>query len=323
MFNGYYNALAHRWGAPSMPLCCVAIATSTHSQPHDRCVHLDRLNSSKPFGRDTRLGTIWYDFGFSPQESRKSVTALRVSRTRLGMRPGRAVGYGFEVPMIYALLRAALFSALALMSAVWPSQAASEAVKTTRAGGLEDTPLATVTTAVDAVISVLREKGGSRESRWTRISAIIEGSFDFQGMSRSVLAGEWRRATPEERRKFSDYFSQYIETTFRSRIEGYSDQRVEYISQRVRGDRATVETVMVSGKVRTPVTYKVRRSADAAPAGQWRAYDVVIEGVSLVANYRNTFAAIAKSEGMDGIIADVQRRIARHQRRASKSKTAN
>ena len=173
-------------------------------------------------------------------------------------------------------------------------------------------------TAVNAVVDVLRQSEGTRDERWARISRIIQAHFDFDGMSKRVLATEWRRATPEERKQFSDYFSQYLETTFRSQIEAYDDHRIEYVSERIKGDRATVESTVVSGKVRTPVTYKLRRTRDGAKPGEWLAYDVVIEGVSLVANYRNTFAAIIKSEGMDGVIADVQRRIAKHRRAAAR-----
>ena len=64
----------------------------------------------------------------------------------------------------------------------------------------------------------------------------------------------------------------------------------------------------MAGKASTPVSCKLRRFGDAHH-GRWRAYDVVIEGVSLVANYRNTFADIAKSEGVEGLIADVKMRL--------------
>ena len=111
-------------------------------------------------------------------------------------------------------------------------------------------------------------------------------------MSQSVLSTHWKRANLDERRQFTEYFSQYIETTFRDRIEAYSDQRIEYLGQKIRGERAIVNTDIISGRIRTPVTYKLRKDPESS---QWLAYDVVIEGVSLVANYRTTFAAIVKS----------------------------
>ncbi len=73
------------------------------------------------------------------------------------------------------------------------------------------------------------------------------------------------------------------------------------------GDRASVDTVIVAGAKEIPVTYRLRMNE-----GEWFAYDVVIEGVSLVNTYRDTFAAIARSEGMDGVLYDLKERIARH-----------
>ena len=181
------------------------------------------------------------------------------------------------------------------------------------------TPKVRVERAVGAVLEVLNDPRWTRAQRWQAISRIVEDNFDFRGMSRRVLGTQWRAATVEEREQFSEYFSQYLEETFRSKMERYSDHRVDYLGERIRGGRATVETVIRFGKVRTPVTYKLRRSK-SAKGGQWRAYDVVIEGVSLVASYRNTFAAIAKSEGMDGLIADVQRRIAKQERKQAESR---
>jgi len=176
-----------------------------------------------------------------------------------------------------------------------------------RAAGDYSTPLGRVQDSVDKVVAVLRDPSVSGEERWRRIAPIIDDSFDFQSMSQSVLAAHWKSASHEERRQFTEFFSQYIEQTYREKIEAYTDEQVVYKSETVNGDRAVVETVIVSGGTEIPVNYKLRNNN-----GQWYGYDVVIEGVSLVANYRATFAAIAKNEGMDGLLADIQQRIDRH-----------
>jgi phospholipid transport system substrate-binding protein len=182
-------------------------------------------------------------------------------------------------------------------------------------GVTEATPMARVKHAVGQVVAVLRQRTGTRDERWAQIAVVVQDNFDFDDMSQRVLATQWRRATPEERRKFSDYFAQYLEVTLRRQIEAYNDHRIDYVAERIRGGKATVETLVVSGKVRTPVTYKLAQGQSENTKRRWLAYDVVVEGVSLVANYRNTFAAIAKSEGLDGLIADVQRRVERHRRK--------
>ena len=75
----------------------------------------------------------------------------------------------------------------------------------------------------------------------------------------------------------------------------------------MRGKRAVVETIIKTDSTEIPVNYKLKNND-----GEWYAYDVIVEGVSLVNNYRNTFAVIVKNEGMDGLLSDIQRRIDRY-----------
>ena len=104
-------------------------------------------------------------------------------------------------------------------------------------------------------------------------------------MSHSVLATNWKKATPEEKADFIEFFSQYLENTYRKKIEGYTDEEVVFEGETVRGERATVETSIVTDTANIPVVYKMRQTD-----GDWYAYDVVVEGVSLVRNYRDTFS---------------------------------
>ena len=169
----------------------------------------------------------------------------------------------------------------------------------------DTSPTDTVKDAINHVIDELKGHSLEREQRWASIGRIINDRFDFRSMSQSVLATNWQEATTEEKRQFVEYFSQYLEDTYRTRIESYSDQRVEYLAEQVRKDRATVDTAVVTADKRIPVTYRLKQTK-----GTWVAYDVVIEGVSLVNNYRSTFSAIVKAGGMDGLLTDLEGRIA-------------
>ena len=168
-----------------------------------------------------------------------------------------------------------------------------------------DTPTDTVKGAINQVIAELQGHSLEREQRWASIGRIINDRFDFRSMSQSVLATSWQEATTEEKRQFVEYFSQYLEDTYRTKIESYSDQRVEYLAEQVRKDRATVDTAVLTSDKRIPITYRLKLTK-----GEWVAYDVVIEGVSLVNNYRSTFSAIVKAGGMDGLLTDLEGRIA-------------
>lgn len=169
------------------------------------------------------------------------------------------------------------------------------------------TPTAAVREAVEQIIVILQRKPQTRESEWKEIGSIIDARFDFRSMSQSVLATNWQGASKAEKRRFVEYFSQYLEETYRTKIQAYTNQHVEYGQETVNGNRATVNTFIVTDATRIPVNYKLRRNDD-----DWFAYDVVIEGVSLVNNYRDTFDAIVKSEGMDGLLRDLEQRIAKY-----------
>ena len=169
------------------------------------------------------------------------------------------------------------------------------------------TPTQTMKEAVSGVLKILKDDRLNREQRWLEIGKIIDTRFDFRSMSQSILATNWRTATVEEKRRFVEFFSQYLEDTYRTKIEAYAGQRVEYLGEQVRKDRAIVDTQIVADKVRIPITYRLKNND-----GEWFAYDVVIEGISLVNNYRSTFSAIIKSEGMDGLLLDLEGRIARY-----------
>ena len=166
-------------------------------------------------------------------------------------------------------------------------------------------PLDTVKRASDRIVAVLSDPEVPKAERWTYIAPVIRENFDFLSMSQNVLSREWKRASPEEQRRFVEYFSWYIEGTYRSKIEAYSGQRIEYTGEQVRGERAAVQSVIHAGDTRIPVGYYLRRGVD----GGWRAYDVTIEGVSLVNSYRESYAAIARTSGLDGVLSHVERRV--------------
>jgi phospholipid transport system substrate-binding protein len=169
------------------------------------------------------------------------------------------------------------------------------------------TPMGRVKDSVGRVITILKDKSLDRETSWQQIAAVIDDGFDFRSMSQSVLATNWKKASAEERSRFTEFFSQYIEETYRSRIEAYTDEEIIYKDEVIRGKKAIVETIIKTSSTEIPVNYKLKNND-----GEWFAYDVIVEGISLVNNYRNTFAVIVKNEGMDGLLSDIQRRIDRY-----------
>ncbi|MCU7959852.1 MAG: ABC transporter substrate-binding protein [gamma proteobacterium symbiont of Bathyaustriella thionipta] len=169
---------------------------------------------------------------------------------------------------------------------------------------IEKSPTVRVRAAVDEVLTIVTDQSKEKQDRSNEIKAVINYYFDFQTMSQSILATNWQRASKEEKQRFVDFFSEYIEESYLNTISSYSGQEIRYVDEKVRGNRAVVDTLIITDKAEIPVNYKLRYSE-----GEWFAYDVVIENVSLVSNYRSTYSTMIQQEGMNGLLNNLQAKI--------------
>ncbi len=159
--------------------------------------------------------------------------------------------------------------------------------------------------SIDQVIELLKDKTLDTTVRRDRLRVLIEQRFDFRTMSQFALSIEWRNATPAQRDDFVQRFTRMVESSYLGRLEQYSDQKVDIRDERLRGGKAVVKTVIVTKNVDIPIDYKMHRTAD-----DWRIYDVQIEGVSLVRNYRDSYRTIAKNEGISGLLKRMDEKLA-------------
>lgn len=168
------------------------------------------------------------------------------------------------------------------------------------------TPLAVVRHTVDGVIAVLADAGRSEDSRRREVKALISENFDFAAMANRVLATNWRKASKSERSRFTNLFRELLGNTYWTRISAYTNEQVEYLGERQRSERlATVSTLIKTDSTDIPVDYKLYLRD-----GRWLAYDVVIEQVSLVRNYRSSFQDIVRQKGIAGLISDLETKVA-------------
>jgi phospholipid transport system substrate-binding protein len=125
--------------------------------------------------------------------------------------------------------------------------------------------------------------------------------FDFERMSRWVLARYWRQATPQQRSQFEDQFRNLLVNTYGNTLLRYSGEKVSYRPTQLNPANMTalVRTTLLSGGSgqAIPVDYRLY---DAH--GAWKVYDLSIDGVSLVTNYRESFAEVLRQKGIDGLI---------------------
>jgi phospholipid transport system substrate-binding protein len=153
---------------------------------------------------------------------------------------------------------------------------------------------AVIEKTVEEVLNVLADKSVSTEERLHAIEEIVYGRFDLQAMSRLVLARNWQRFSKEQRVEYVNEFKTYLSNNYGSRIERYDQEHVEILDARdePRGD-VIVHTKIAGGQFDGAlVDYRLRNTA-----GEWRVIDVVIEGISMVSNFRDQFKAVVSSGG--------------------------
>jgi phospholipid transport system substrate-binding protein len=122
--------------------------------------------------------------------------------------------------------------------------------------------------------------------------------FDFTEITRRSLGRHWQTASPSEREELVALMTALLERSYLSRIEQYSGERIVFAGETAEADLATVRTRLVSkGGVETPVDYRLYKVGD-----RWMVYDVSVEGVSLVANYRSQFNKIIQTSSAQGLV---------------------
>jgi phospholipid transport system substrate-binding protein len=176
------------------------------------------------------------------------------------------------------------------------------------------TPTEFVRRTTESLLQVFEEpklQGAAyREERLRRLRHIANTAFDWQEIARRVLATHWRERTPQERQEFAELFRESVKEMYLERMETAAQKRLQekqailYSGEQVNGQRAVVRTTVVTRHHREiPIEYHLRELD-----GQWRTYDVVILGVSLVNNYRAQFHRIITQSSYQELIRQLQAR---------------
>lgn len=159
--------------------------------------------------------------------------------------------------------------------------------------------------SVDGILTLLQNKELDQTTRRKEMRKVINGRFDFHAMSQSTLATNWKKASKEQQEEFVTLFSQLIENTYIGRVEAYTDEKVDYPGEKVKGNKAVVATLILTASADIPIDYKVYQKKN----GEWWVYDVIIEGISLISNYRSSYQDIVSKEGLDGLLAKMRDKI--------------
>jgi phospholipid transport system substrate-binding protein len=155
---------------------------------------------------------------------------------------------------------------------------------------------------VDRVIKTLEDPQLKQEAkaleRRKTVRSIADEIFDFGETAKRSLGRHWQARTPTEREEFVQLFADLLERSYISKIELFNGERVTYVGESIDGDTATVRTRLVTKQsTEIPVEYRMLKRGD-----RWLVYDVIIEGVSLIANYRTQFNKIIQTSSYQDLV---------------------
>lgn len=161
---------------------------------------------------------------------------------------------------------------------------------------------------VDKVLKLLDDPAlkapDKAKERRAAVRKVADDIFDFGETAKRSLGRHWAARTPEEREEFVKLFGDLLERSYISKIELYGGEKIQYVGDRIEGDTAAVQSKLLTKTgSEVPIEYRMLRKSD-----RWLVYDVVIEGVSLVANYRTQFNKIIQTSSFQDLVKKMKTR---------------
>lgn len=161
-----------------------------------------------------------------------------------------------------------------------------------------------VSATIDSILDILNEENVFQE-KWPEkkeeIVVFIKERFDFRELSKRALGKHWKKISPKEQDNFIILFQNVLQNTYIDRLKSYSNEKIVFHKQITKGEKALVYCAFLRQDEEIPMKYRARRIN-----GSWLVYDIIIEGVSLVSNYRKQFDQIIRKEKYDGLIAKMK-----------------
>jgi phospholipid transport system substrate-binding protein len=165
-------------------------------------------------------------------------------------------------------------------------------------------PTDDVKKTVDEVVRIIADKEMKKNEpkRRQALKKSISNIFDYSEMAKRSLGKHWNVRTEAEKKQFSELFATLLENSYAGKIESYNNEKIVYMKENVEGEYAEIKSKVVTA-ARDEFTLDYRMFKQK---GKWMVYDVVIEGVSLVSNYRSQFNKTIASSGYDKLVKKLQ-----------------
>ncbi len=163
-------------------------------------------------------------------------------------------------------------------------------------------PTVEVRTTVDEVVRIVADKELKKPHNEQKRRKALKGAigllFDHGEMAKRSMGQNWKEISPLQQKEFTDLFATLLENSYAGKIESYNNEKIVYLKEVVEGEYAEVKSRIVTAKRdEFSLEYRLLREGE-----RWKVYDVVIEGVSLVSNYRSQFNKIIKSQGYPELV---------------------
>lgn len=156
---------------------------------------------------------------------------------------------------------------------------------------------------VSQALQILQDKQKSVQQKRRDLKPLMEARFDATEMARSTLGYHWRSLTPEQRADFTRTFTAFIEAAYLDKVQDYSGQAVHFGQSRSigQGYEEVDTTIVQAGQNPIPVTYLLQQTQNG-----WKVYDVTVDNISIIANYRNQFNRVINEQGFPKLMADLR-----------------
>jgi phospholipid transport system substrate-binding protein len=168
--------------------------------------------------------------------------------------------------------------------------------------GLAGEPTEKIKQTTDKILSIVTNPAlkdpPKAQERKRLVRSAVDERFDWEEMASRALSTHWAKRTPEEKKEFVRLFSDLLERTYMTKVEDYSGEKVLYAGENIEGDNAVVKVRIVTKKSKEiPVDYRLEKKGN-----DWLVYDVSIEGVSLINNYRTQFNSIISQSSYENLV---------------------
>ena len=161
---------------------------------------------------------------------------------------------------------------------------------------------------IDSVIDVVSKEelknDNKKDKRRALIRKIVGKKFSYPEMSRRSLAKHWKERTREEKKEFIALFGELLENSYANKIENYTNEKIIYVEEKVKRNIALVKTIIQKSNDEIPVNYKLIKLGN-----DWKIYDFIVEGVSMVKNYRTQFKKIIHKSSYQELVKKLKKKV--------------